>query len=311
MISTGLALSLGLLVIIALGSGGYLLSKKSVGMNRSLAMTIVAYGMLSSSLALVPLSIFHIHGAPDFGVHIHWVGETVETHIEECGLPVTCTISDVFALTGGVLMVALILNLTATRLLMRGFRKREDRGMTLAVREDFDVDGSIALLVVKDSIPDAFSFAVFEKGKSLVPRMRDVLVITSALIRLLDRDELRTVIAHEVAHVRKKDNRYAPFFHALSSLVFFDPLIKVLKIRVARRQEFIADREAALSTGNPLALARALMKILVEGEKEGNSKGVCAFLRRTRWDDILERIKRLIGLAVELGCHPGRRHAVS
>ncbi|MEE9116547.1 MAG: hypothetical protein V3U09_06595, partial [Thermoplasmata archaeon] len=61
MISLGLGLLVVLLMLIALGSAGYLLSKRPAGKNRSVAVTIFAYGMLSSSLALIPLSVFHFH----------------------------------------------------------------------------------------------------------------------------------------------------------------------------------------------------------------------------------------------------------
>ncbi|MEE9223941.1 MAG: M56 family metallopeptidase [Thermoplasmata archaeon] len=300
MISVGLGLLLASLMLIALGSAGYLLFKRPAGKNRSIAMTIFAYGILLSSLALIPLSIFHLHTAPHPEIHVHGIGETIEAYSEECGLPIACTINDVIMITLGVLLFALLLNQVASRLMMRRFRNQEDSEMSRALRADFGVEDSISLFVVKDASPDAFSFAILEKGRSFIPRAMDVVIITTALIELLDRPELQTVIAHETAHVRRKDNRYVTFFSALSALLFFDPVIRLLKNRVARQEEFIADEDAALSTGNPLALARALGKILLYGENQRNVSRSCGLTRNAGRKNILERIRRLIGLAKKL-----------
>lgn len=301
MISLGLGLLVVLLMLIALGSAGYLLSKRPAGKNRSVAVTIFAYGMLSSSLALIPLSVFHFHITSNAELHIHELGATMGAFVEECGLPIACAITDLVIITLGVLTFAFVLNQGASRLLMRSFRNREDRQLSRALRKDLGVEEPISLLVVRDPNPDAFSFAILEKGRAFLPRGKDVIVITTSLIELLDKDELTPVIAHEIAHVRRKDNRYVPFFHALSSFMFFDPLIRLLKSRVSRKQEFIADREAALSTGNPLGLARALVKTLVHGHNLKNNMASIGFVRNHKKKFVLERIRRLMIIAEELG----------
>ncbi|MFQ5884370.1 MAG: M56 family metallopeptidase [Thermoplasmata archaeon] len=300
MMSLGLGLLLALLMLIALGSAGYLLSKRPAGKNRSVATTIFAYGMFSSSLALIPLSLFHFHTGEHAGLHIHGIGKTFEALAEECGLPIACAINELLIITAGVLLLAFVLNQVASRLMMRRFRNREDPGMSRSLRSEYGVEDSISLYVVKDANPDAFSFAILERGRYALPRGRDVIIITTALVELLDKDELRTVAAHELAHVKGRDNRYAPFFHALSALVFFDPLMRLLKNRVVRREEFIADKEAALSTGNPLGLARALGKVLIHTKKCARLAGSIGLSRGHTRKVLLERIKRLIKLAEEL-----------
>jgi len=115
------------------------------------------------------------------------------------------------------------------------------------------------------------------------------------MINVLSKDEMETVLAHELANVKNKDNRYLPFFHVLSMLSFFDPLTRYLKRRLLKRHEFVADEIAAMTTGKPLSLACALLKLLLlhRGEK---SRIASLFGSNSR-PMILERIWRLIHLS--------------
>ncbi len=120
--------------------------------------------------------------------------------------------------------------------------------------------------------------------------------ITLGLVRMLERDELAGVIAHELSHIRHRDTLImtvaASLAGALSMLAnmamwsslfgggFGDddedgvsPIAGLLGILVApiaaslvqtaisRSREFMADEGGAKLTRNPLALARALMKL--------------------------------------------------
>lgn len=301
MINLSSGLLLAILVTIVLLSIGYLRSRRPVGKNRSIAMTIFAYGLLSSTLALIPIYLFHIHTGSDAGLHIHGVGETFDALAHECGLPIVCAINELLLVTLGVLLFAFVLNQGASRFMLRRFRIREDTEMTGALGAVCDVDDSVSLHVIHDQRPDAFSFAILEFGRFLKPRGRDMIIVTSSLMKLLDQDELRTVLAHELAHVKREDNRYVPFFNSVSSLVFFDPLIRLTKNRIVREGEFKADREAAISTGNPLGLARALGKISVYDQGAKARRPSYSAFSGGRRSLILERIKRLMELSESMG----------
>jgi Zn-dependent protease with chaperone function len=301
MISFGLGLLVALLVLIALGAAGFLRSRRPMGKNGSVVVTVFAYGMLSTSIALIPLSILHLHFGEHAGVHLHEATEAFGAIIAECGVPIVCAVYDLLLITLGVLFFAFALNQMATRLLMRRYRNREDLELTRSMREEHGIDREVTLLAVRDTKPDAFSFAVLELVRYFLPRGRDVIVVTTGLNELLNEEELRTVVVHELAHVRRKDNRYLPFLRALSALVFFDPLIRLIKNRLTVGQEFDADREAALSTRNPIGLARALGKVLLS--RSGTAAtltdvGIFGGHKRTI---VLERIERLMLLAEEMG----------
>ncbi len=112
---------------------------------------------------------------------------------------------------------------------------------------------------------------------------------TVGLLRLLDRREIRGVMAHELAHVKNRDTltmtvtaTIAGAVSALANIAFFfggdrdrpmgmigTILIAVLapvaaalvQMAISRRREYEADREGAEISGDPQALADALAKM--------------------------------------------------
>jgi heat shock protein HtpX len=123
---------------------------------------------------------------------------------------------------------------------------------------------------------------------------RAVVVVTTGLLKRLDRDELEGVIAHELSHVAHKDvavMTIASFTAILAgfivrsamwgsmtrdtrntnaALVFLAVIVVSVAVyfvsflltrALSRYRELGADRGAALVTGQPTALARALQKV--------------------------------------------------
>jgi heat shock protein HtpX len=118
-----------------------------------------------------------------------------------------------------------------------------------------------------------------------------VVAATTGILRLLDRDELEGVIAHELAHVknrdiltmtvaatvagaismlaqfgfffgggRSRDNPLGPI--GVLAAVLFAPLAAALiQMTISRTREYSADKLGAEISGNPLGLAAALRKI--------------------------------------------------
>ncbi|NUB90328.1 zinc metalloprotease HtpX [Haloterrigena sp. SYSU A558-1] len=146
--------------------------------------------------------------------------------------------------------------------------------------------------VVDSEVPNAFATGRNQKNAAVC--------VTTGIMRTLDRDELDGVLAHELAHVKNRDMmvmtiasflstiafmivRWGAFFGGghgrgrqgggggivvaiLVSLVVW--IISYLLIRaLSRYREYAADRGAAAITGNPSALASALLKISGEMDK--------------------------------------------
>ena len=115
---------------------------------------------------------------------------------------------------------------------------------------------------------------------------------TQGLLRLMSRDEIEGVMAHELGHVKNRDTlimtvaatlagalsqlaNFALFFgggrredgeggHPLAGLVgvIVAPIAAMLiQMAISRSREFLADEASAQITGNPIALANALRKL--------------------------------------------------
>jgi heat shock protein HtpX len=87
---------------------------------------------------------------------------------------------------------------------------------------------------------------------------------TEGLLRVLTHDELRAVLAHELAHVSRHDTLVSSWSAGLASLVAFAPVpltALLVHFTAPSAREFRADFDGALLAGDPMALARALCKI--------------------------------------------------
>jgi heat shock protein HtpX len=87
---------------------------------------------------------------------------------------------------------------------------------------------------------------------------------TDGLLRELSAPELRAVLAHELAHVSRRDTLVSSWSAGLASLVAFAavPVAALLVQWMApSAREFRADFDGALLGGDPMALASALRKI--------------------------------------------------
>ncbi|MGH2927642.1 MAG: M48 family metalloprotease, partial [Solirubrobacteraceae bacterium] len=85
---------------------------------------------------------------------------------------------------------------------------------------------------------------------------------TAGLLRLLTPPQLRAVLAHELAHVTRRDVVVSSWSAGVASLVASRPLIALLlRITAPSCREYRADIDGALLTGDPMALARALQRI--------------------------------------------------
>ncbi|HEX7002936.1 MAG TPA: M48 family metallopeptidase [Trueperaceae bacterium] len=126
------------------------------------------------------------------------------------------------------------------------------------------------------------------------------IAVTSGMLRVLDRQELEGVVAHEMAHIKNLDIRFASMLAAtvgavvllrdlvtrsfrygrrtprrssrnsgqvvalvvlVVALVLAPVLVTLLRLAVSRRREYLADATGAYITRNPEGLARALEKI--------------------------------------------------
>jgi len=137
--------------------------------------------------------------------------------------------------------------------------------------------------VADTRVPNAFA-----TGRS---QSKSAVCVTTGLLQTLDQEELEGVMAHELAHVKNRDVMVMTIASFLSTIAFLVVrwgwlfgggrdrngggsfaiaivislvvwVVSFLLIRaLSRYREFAADRGAAVITGNPSALASALLRI--------------------------------------------------
>ena len=161
------------------------------------------------------------------------------------------------------------------------------------------------IAIMQSPVPNAFA-----TGRS--PK-HAVVACTDSIMRLLNRDELEAVLAHELSHVKNRDiltMTMASFIAMIASMImqnfFFSAMLggrnreggnwiivwivsiivyaisTLLILALSRYREFAADRGSALITRNPQALISALSKIsgrieVVPVEAKAKIEGANAF----------------------------------
>lgn len=126
-------------------------------------------------------------------------------------------------------------------------------------------------------------------GAYVVGNRRPVLVLGDELIRRLDPAELEGVVAHELAHVRRRDNLVSAMVGAVRDLTFFVPGGGWALRHLHRERELAADQAAVAITGRPGALASGLLKVLDDGH---GPRHPCAALAPT--GTLVSRVEALV-----------------
>ncbi|HSN91440.1 MAG TPA: M56 family metallopeptidase [Anaeromyxobacteraceae bacterium] len=90
---------------------------------------------------------------------------------------------------------------------------------------------------------------------------RPTVVVSQGALALLDPAELRAALAHELAHVARRDPAWSWLLFAARALLFWNPAFQVLSRAVLHDVEWQADDRAARACGDRVALASALLKL--------------------------------------------------
>jgi len=155
------------------------------------------------------------------------------------------------------------------------------------------------IYVVNEDSPNAFATGRNEKHASVT--------VTTGLLRLMNREELEGVLAHELSHIKNYDVRFMLLVATLVGitvlisdmllrsffwsshrndnkantfiiviglvLAILTPIVvQLIKFAISRKREFLADASGALLTRYPPGLASALRKI--KNDKEPSIAGV-------------------------------------
>ncbi len=88
-----------------------------------------------------------------------------------------------------------------------------------------------------------------------------VVILSRSLLKLLTPQELSTVLAHELAHIKNGDSFLKTLAVVYRRFLPLDPVLRLLEPAIHREREYFADEVSARMTAHPLQLASALIKI--------------------------------------------------
>ncbi len=135
---------------------------------------------------------------------------------------------------------------------------------------------------------------------------RPTVVVSRSALALLDPDELRGALAHELAHLERRDPGLSWALMGARALMWFNPGVQVLVRALARDAERMADERAAAATGDRLALASGLLRLYRATEGRRPTRDAEQFplsatlaepIARARAHDIELRCRALMGEA--------------
>lgn len=113
--------------------------------------------------------------------------------------------------------------------------------------------------------PALVSTQLFVGRKLLVPLtlgwLRPRVVVPERALYELGEEERRAMLAHELAHARRRDPLWFSAARAVESLCFLQPLNRLARVRLQDEAEFLADRWAIDRGVEPLSLASCLTEV--------------------------------------------------
>jgi beta-lactamase regulating signal transducer with metallopeptidase domain len=96
-------------------------------------------------------------------------------------------------------------------------------------------------------------------GPMAVGLLRPVVYVPGPeFTRHLDDEQLAAMLAHELAHLRRRDSLWALLGFLVRHAFFFQPLNAVVCRHLRAEAEYLADRDAVVALANPVGLARCL-----------------------------------------------------
>lgn len=138
--------------------------------------------------------------------------------------------------------------------------------------------------------------SIVAQAPTVIGWLRPVILVPASALLQLSAAELEAVLAHELAHIRRRDYLMNLLQTAIETLLFYHPAVWWAGKRIRVEREHCCDDLAVAVCGDRMTYARALTSL-----EELRSAGP-QFVMAAAGGDLLGRIRRLLGTR-----QPGRR----
>lgn len=122
--------------------------------------------------------------------------------------------------------------------------------------------------------------------------IKPVILIPASLMSGFSKDQLETILAHELAHLKRHDFLLNGLQSVLDVLYFFHPAMWLLSAQIRKERENCCDDMALQYAGSRILLAKTLVQIQ---ETAYAPKLALAFGKKSY--TLLERVQRIVGLS--------------
>lgn len=122
---------------------------------------------------------------------------------------------------------------------------------------------------------------------ALVGWLEPVVLVPTAALAQLTPDQLRAVLAHELAHLARLDPWINALQSVIESLLFFHPAVWWLSARIREEREYCCDDLALEVVRDPLGYARALASL------ESLRRQESALVLSSHGGSLMQRIRRI------------------
>lgn len=165
-------------------------------------------------------------------------------------------LTPLFALAVSVAIIKAVVSLVACRRLVKryGLVCTEDYPQLTATLRQLSQEVGVTtpgLIMTDKKYAQSFTFGFWNP----------VIVLSKKLVESLDQDELHAVLAHEMAHIVRKDSLFNWVAVFLRDAMFFAPVVYWGFNRLLGEKEKAADDITVRITEKPLAFAQALIKV--------------------------------------------------
>jgi beta-lactamase regulating signal transducer with metallopeptidase domain len=134
--------------------------------------------------------------------------------------------------------------------------------------------------------------SVAEGLSSPLALARGEVVVPARALGELARDEQRALLAHELAHLARRDPHWLAALGVVERVFWFQPLLRAASRRAGAAAELCCDEAAARWTGAGVALARCLAS--VAGWVGARAPERVAVAMAARGSALVERVERLL-----------------
>jgi beta-lactamase regulating signal transducer with metallopeptidase domain len=128
--------------------------------------------------------------------------------------------------------------------------------------------------------------------------VRPLVLIPAAWVTEMPLEMLEAVIAHELAHLRRRDLWVNLLQRVAEAALFYHPAIWWLSRRLRQERELCADALAVAATGRRLEYAEALEQV-ARWRQADVGPALAAFMRGGKNMRLLERVRNVLGLGAE------------